>query len=123
MSPPKNVGWGLPHRITSAGQAPPYELSGLCAKRQKGHKSCAFYCVLDLALAAGTIAAAFAGVYLAAMRQQFLQGLDILVIHVLLASPAEPALGLLRCRQLTGVVRPVISSFASVASSVLASSM
>ena len=68
MSPPKNVGWGLPHRITSAGQAPPYELSGLCAKRQKGHKSCAFDCVFDLALTAGTIAAALAGVYLAAMR-------------------------------------------------------
>lgn len=47
------------------------------------------------------------------MRQQFLQGLDILVIHVLFAPPAEPALGLLRHGQLTGIVRPVISSFAS----------
>jgi len=113
MSPPKNVGWGLPHRTTSAGQTPPYELSGLCAKRQKRHKSCAFDCTFDLALTAGTIAAALARIYLAAMRQQFLQGLDILVIHVLLAPPAKPTLGLLRRRKLTGIVRPVVSSFAS----------
>ena len=104
MSPPKNVRWGLPHRTTSAGQTPPYELSGLCAKRQKRHKSCAFDCTFDLALTAGTIAAALARIYLAAMRQQFLQGLDILVIHVLLAPPAKPTLGLLRRRKLTGIV-------------------
>jgi hypothetical protein len=55
------------------------------------------------------------------MRQQLLQGLDIFVIHVLLSPPAKPALGLLRRRQLTRVVRPVVSSFASFASSVVSS--
>jgi hypothetical protein len=95
--------------------------SGLCAKRQKRHKSCAFDCAFDLALTAGAIAAALARINLAAMRQQLLQGLDILVIHILLAPPAEPALGLLRRRKLTGIVRPVVSSFASVASSVISS--
>jgi hypothetical protein len=93
----------------------------LRSKRQKRHKPCVFYGPFDFALAAGTVAAALARIYLAAMRQQLLQGLDILVIHVFLAPPAKPALGLLRRRQLTGVVRPVVSSFASFASSVVSS--
>ena len=110
MSPRKNFSF-LVARTTGHGRLDTD--SGLCAKRQKRHKSCAFDCAFDLALTAGAIAAALARIYLAAMRQQLLQGLDVLVIHVFLTPPAKPALGLLRRRQLMGVVRPVVSSFAS----------
>jgi hypothetical protein len=77
---------------------------GLSTERQKRHKSCAFDGPFDLALAAGTVAAAFARVYLAAMCQQLLQGFDILVINVLFASPAKPTRGLLMSGHLVGPV-------------------
>ena len=67
----------------------------LRGKGQKGHKSCVFDGLFDLSLTAGTVAAALAGVYLAAMRQQLLQRLDIFIIDVLFAASAKPALCLL----------------------------
>jgi hypothetical protein len=73
---------------------------GQCSrsKRQKGHKPCAFNGAFYLALAAGAVAAALAGIYLAAVRQQLAQRFDVLVIDVFLAAPAKPALRLLRRR-------------------------
>jgi hypothetical protein len=82
--------------------------SGLSSKRQKRYKPCVFDGPLGLALAAGTVTAAFARVYLAAMRQQLLQGLGVLVIDVLFAPPAKPTLGLLRRGSPASVVLPVI---------------
>jgi len=51
---------------------------------------------LDLSLAAGTIAAALAGIYLTAMGQKLLQRIDILVVNVFYALSAETALSLAR---------------------------
>jgi len=67
----------------------------LSGKRQQGHISCAFDSPFDLSLAARTVAAAFAGVYFAAMGQELLERFDILVVDVLFAPSAEAALRLL----------------------------
>jgi len=45
-------------------------------------------------LTAGTIAAALAGVYLAAIGQELLQSLDVLVVNVFYASSAKTTLRL-----------------------------
>ena len=52
-------------------------------------------CLFGLSLALGAVAAALPRVYLAAIRQKFLQRLNVLVVNVFYASSAKPARRLL----------------------------
>jgi hypothetical protein len=63
-------------------------------KRQQRHIPGTLNGLLYLTLAAGTIAAALARVYLAAMGQQFRQGLNILIIDIFFAPSAKATLRL-----------------------------
>jgi hypothetical protein len=69
--------------------------SGSGRIRQQRHIPSEFNRLFDLALTAGTIAAALARVYLAPMRQELGKGVDVLIVNVFSASPAETTLGLL----------------------------
>jgi hypothetical protein len=65
------------------------------SKRQQRHIPGPFNGLFYLTLAAGAIAAALARVYLAAMRQQLRQCLDVLVINIFFAPAAKATLRLL----------------------------
>jgi len=67
----------------------------LRAIRQQGHIPGTFNRLFHLPLAAGTIAAALARVYLAAIGQKLLQSLDVLVVNILHTSSAKTTLRLL----------------------------
>jgi hypothetical protein len=81
----------------------------LSSKRQQRHIPGTFNCLFRLSLTAGTIAAALAGVYLAAVGQKLLQSLDVLVVNVFYASSAKTTL-----RLLTSTHKARLSSPASV---------
>jgi hypothetical protein len=64
-------------------------------KRQQRHIPGTLNGLFHFTLAPGTIAASLARVYLAAMGQQFRQGLNVLIIDILLAPSAKTTLRLL----------------------------
>jgi len=69
----------------------------LIRERQQGHIPGALDSPFRLALTTGTVAAALARVYLAAIRQELLERFNILVVNVFHATPAKTALRLLAC--------------------------
>ena len=79
--------------------------------RQQRHITSEFNRLFDLALTASTIAAALAGVYLAPMRQEPGKGVDVLIVNVFLASPAETTLGLVARSHKRGSSSPVSSFY------------
>ena len=81
--------------------------------RQQRHIPSEFNRLFDLALTAGTIAAALAGVYLAPMRQELDKGVDVLIVNVFLASPAETTLGLVARSHERGSSSAVFSFYPS----------
>lgn len=81
--------------------------------RQQRHIPSELNRLFDLALTAGTIAAALARVYLATMRQELGKGVDVLIVNVFSASPAETTLGLLPRSHKRGSSSRVFSSYHS----------